>query len=41
MENSKYTIECKCGNTFDCSNQMEVWKNELFEEIEKIIKKLR
>ena len=38
----KYVFICqKCGASYDMTGQMEVWKDELFSEIEKVIKKLK
>jgi len=38
----KYLIPCpNCKATFDVSEQLEVWKEELFKEINKLTKKLK
>ncbi len=37
----KYLIHCqKCKTTHDVSEQMTIWKKELFEEINKLVKRL-
>ena len=38
----KYEIDCKsCGATFDCSEQLNVWRDALFLEIDKVVKKMK
>jgi len=35
----KYAIHCpKCKSTFDVSEQMNVWKNEIIDKFEKLLK---
>ena len=37
----KYHVLCpNCKSTFDVSEQMQLWKEELFREITKLIKKM-
>jgi len=39
MKKSKYIILCpKCKTTHDCSDQMNEWKEELFKDIDKLVK---
>lgn len=38
----KYHVLCpKCKSTFDVSEQMNMWKDELMEKIENLVKKMR
>ena len=38
--NKKYKIHCpKCRSTFNISEQINIWKEELFEDINKLVKK--
>lgn len=40
MKKEKWIIHCpECKTTHDVSEQMNIWKKELFEEIEKLVKK--
>ena len=41
-QGEKYILLCpKCKSTFDTSEQMEMWKQEFLEEIDKIIKRMK
>lgn len=42
MKQDKYVIHCpKCKTTFDVSHQLTIWQKELYEEIDKLIKKIK
>ncbi len=42
MKKIEYLIHCpECKTTFDVSEQLEVWKEELFEKINKLVKKMK
>lgn len=42
MTKEKYIIRCpNCNTQFDVSEQLEIWKKELFKKIERIVKELK
>lgn len=39
LKMKKYEIICpSCESTFDCSEQLYVWRREFFEDIDKLIR---